>query len=230
MPRADCGPGSLPETSTQGRVPRADYKSGRADRGYFCNTRQVSHQGASGGFKTLRYTDKNGNTCAYYDSTLLVGRDIVSNLLSGDGLGVVVLDMNDPANPRKTANLPSLAMLTPHESLLVNKKRGLLVAEMGTAATLPGVLAIYDVKTDCRKPKLSTTLASLFGHESGFSPDGKTFYTSGRRPASRRSTCRTRASRGRSTKSSTCSTTACGSPTTARRSTPPTSARSPVPG
>ncbi len=71
-------------------------------------------------------------------------------------------------------------MLTPHESLLVNKKRGLLVAEMGTAATLPGVLAIYDVKTDCRKPKLlSTTLASLFGHESGFSPDGRTFYTSG---------------------------------------------------
>ena len=161
-------------------MPKADYLSGRAARGYLCNTRQVAHQGASGGFKTLRYTDKQGNTCAFYDSTLLLPRDVASNLISGDGLGVVVLDMNDPDNPRKTANLTSLAMLTPHESLLVNKKRGLLIAEMGTAATLPGIMDIYDVKTDCRHPrKLSTTWSSLFGHESGFSRDGKTFYTSG---------------------------------------------------
>jgi hypothetical protein len=62
----------------------------------------------------------------------------------------------------------------------VNKRRGLLVAEMGTAATLPGVLEIYDVKSDCRHPKrLSTTVSSLFGHESGFAPDGRTFYASG---------------------------------------------------
>ncbi len=180
VPRADCGPGSRPETSIQGRVPLADYKSGRAERGYLCNTRQVAHQGSSGGFKTLRYTDRKGNTCAFYDSTLLVGRDVASNLLSGDGLGVVVLDMNDPSKPRRTDTLVTPTMLTPHESLLVNKRRGLLVAEMGTAATLPGVLEIYDVKSDCRHPKrLSTTLSSLFGHESGFAPDGKTFYTSG---------------------------------------------------
>jgi hypothetical protein len=179
-PEADCGPGSRPETDIQGRVPRADYLSGRAERGYRCNTRQVAHQGASGGFKTLRYTDSKGNTCAFYDSTLLVGRDVVSNLLSGDGLGVVVLDMNDPAHPRKTTTLMTPTMLTPHESLLVNQRRGLLVAEMGTALTLPGVLEIYDVKTDCRHPKrLSTTLSALFGHESGFSRDGKTYYASG---------------------------------------------------
>jgi hypothetical protein len=180
VPKARCGPGSLPETSIQGRVPTADYESGRAAKGYRCNTRQVAHQGSSGGFKTLRYTDSKGNTCAYYDSTLLVGRDVVPNLLSGDGLGVVVLDMNDPAHPRRTANLTSPAMLGPHESLLVNQKRGLLIAEMGTAATLPGTLDIYDVKTDCRHPrKLSTTLSSLFGHESGMSPDGLTYYASG---------------------------------------------------
>ena len=36
------------------------------------------------------------------------------------------------------------------------------------------------MKTDCRHPKrLSTTVSSLFGHESGFAPDGKTFYASG---------------------------------------------------
>jgi hypothetical protein len=180
VPRAKCGQGSLPETSIQGRVPRSDYASGRAARGYRCNTRQVAHQGSSGGFKTLRYTDSQGNTCAYYDSTLLVGRDIVSNLLSGDGLGVVVLDMNDPTRPRRTTTLATPNMLTPHESLLLNERRGLLVAEMGTAVTLPGILEIYDVKTDCRHPRrLSTTLSSLFGHESGFAPDGKTFYASG---------------------------------------------------
>ena len=123
---------------------RAGWSSSlpRAQRGYRCNTRQVAQQGASGGFKTLRYTDRRGNTCAYYDSTLLVGRDVASNLLSGDGLGVVVLDMNDLSRPRRTDTLVIPTMLTPHESLLVNKRRGLLVAEMGTAVTLPGILEI----------------------------------------------------------------------------------------
>jgi hypothetical protein len=91
-----------------------------------------------------------------------------------------VLDMTDPAHPRRTANLVTPTMLSPHESLLVNEQRGLLAAEMGTAVTLPGILEIYDVKTDCRHPRrLSTTLSSLFGHESGFSPDGMTWYASG---------------------------------------------------
>jgi hypothetical protein len=180
VPTADCGPGSRPETSIQGRVPKADYLSGRAAQGYTCNTEQVSHQGASGGFKTLRYTDAQGHTCAYYDSTLLIGRDVVANLLSGDGQGVVVLDMTDPAHPRRTANLVTPTMLSPHESLLVNQPRGLLAAEMGTAATLPGIFEVYDIRTDCRHPRrLSTTLSSLFGHESGFAPDGMTFYASG---------------------------------------------------
>jgi hypothetical protein len=180
VPAAECGPGSLPETSIQGRVPKADYESGRAALGYTCNTEEVGHQGSSGGFKTLRYTDSQGHTCAFYDSTLVIGRDVLSNLASGDGQGVVVLDMSDPAHPVRTANLVTPTMLSPHESLLVNEQRGLLAAEMGTALTLPGILEIYDVKTDCRHPRrLSTTLSSLFGHESGFSPDGKTWYASG---------------------------------------------------
>ena len=33
-PRAQCGPGSKPETSAQGRVPAADFTSGRAAQGY----------------------------------------------------------------------------------------------------------------------------------------------------------------------------------------------------
>ncbi len=180
VPRAHCGPGSRPETSTQGRVPTRDYTSGRAAKGYLCNTRQVAHQGSSGGFKTLRYTDARGHTCAFYDSTLTIPRDIVSNLLSGDGLGVVVLDMTNPAKPRKTANLVSVGMLSPHESLLVNARRGLLVGVMGTAVTAPGILDVYDVKTDCRHPRLlSSSLSGILGHESGFAPDGRTYYVAG---------------------------------------------------
>jgi hypothetical protein len=180
VPSATCGPGSLPETSTQGRVPQADYDSGRAARGYRCNTVQVGHQGDSGGFKTLRYTDAQGRTCAFYDSTLTVPRDVVSNTLNGNGLGVYALDMTNPAKPRKTANLVSLAMLSPHESLLVNAKRGLLVGVMGTAATAPGIIDVYDVKTDCRRPRLlSSTWTGVLGHESGFSPDGLTYYVAG---------------------------------------------------
>ena len=176
-PEADCGPGSRPETDIQGRVPASDYDSGRAERGYLCNTRQVAHQGTSGGFKVLRYRDSQGNVCAFYDSTLLFPKDVLFN--ATEGLGVVVLDMNDPAKPVKTANLASPAMDSPHESLLLNAKRGLLAGVLGNAATNLGILDVYDVKTDCRHPKLlSSTPSALLGHESGFAPDGKTFYAS----------------------------------------------------
>lgn len=180
VPRATCGPGSLPETSTQGRAPAVDFTSGRAARGYTCNTQQVGRQGYTGGFKVHRYRDAQGHVCAYYDSTLIIGRDLIYNLLNLSGWGVVVLDMTNPARPVKTANLMSPSMITPHESLQLHAGRGLLVAEMGTAATLPGVLAVYDVKTDCRHPRLlSQSLGGLTGHESGFSPDGRTFWVTG---------------------------------------------------
>lgn len=179
VPVAQCGPGSLPETSTQGRVPKADFTSGRYAEGYLCNTEEVAQEGVSGGFKALRYTDAQGNTCAFYDSTSLVPpTSTLTNLLTGGGIGVVVLDMNDPAHPKRTTTLKSPAMLSPHESLLVNAERGLLMATFGNVATAPGILDLYDVRTDCRKPKLlSSTLSGVLGHESGFSPDGKTVYT-----------------------------------------------------
>jgi hypothetical protein len=157
-------------------VPAADYASGRYRRGYRCNTVEVAHQGGSGGFKVLRYRDSNGNVCAFYDSTLLFPRDVLFN--ATQGLGVVVLDMNDPAHPRKVAQLTSPAMLSPHESLLLNQRRGLLGGVLGNPATNVGVLDLYDVRTDCRRPRrLSSTTTGLLGHESGFAPDGRTFYS-----------------------------------------------------
>src|SRR5688572_7431437 len=65
VPRPDCGPGSRPETDIQDRVP-----AGNPD-GFTCNTSLVGHHGSSGGYKALRFTDKAGHECAYYDTTLL---------------------------------------------------------------------------------------------------------------------------------------------------------------
>ena len=179
VPRADCGPGSRPETAAQGRVPSRDYRSGRAARGYTCNTKQVGRFGDSGGFKVFRYVDQGGRVCAYYDSTLLVGTDVPYNA-GQEGLGVIVLDMDDPTRPRQTDALSTVGMDSPHESLLLNERRGLLVAVSGNPGTAPGVLDVYDVSDNCRHPALrsSFTPSGILGHESGFAPDGKTFYVS----------------------------------------------------
>jgi hypothetical protein len=174
-PPATCGKGARPETGIQGRVPLADYTSGRVSRGYRCNTKPLAHQGRTGGFKVLRYKDSKGNVCAFYDSTLLFPKDVLFN--AAEGLGVVVLDMTNPKQPRKVTTLTSPAMLSPHESLVLNQRRGLLGAVLGNPFTNVGVLDLYDVRTSCRKPTLlSSTDTAVLGHESGFAPDGRTFY------------------------------------------------------
>src|SRR3954452_2502561 len=173
VPRAQCGPGSKPEPSVQGRVP-----AGAAANGLWCNMTMLGHQGDSGGFKVFDYVDSQGHECAYYDSTLLFPSN-ATNIFS-NGAGVIVLDMSDPAKPQQTAALTQPSMLSPHESLNLNAKRGLLAAVNGNPATEPGWVAFYDVHNDCRHPELdfSGPLARL-GHESGFSSDGKTFYATG---------------------------------------------------
>ncbi len=162
----------------QGRVPPEDHDSGRVERGYECNAELVSHVPGTGGFKTLRYTDESGHTCAFYDSTRFFPTDAV--MQARTGFGVIVLDMTDPRHPVKTATLTTPAMLSPHESLLVHPGRGLLGAVMGNAFASVGILDLYDVREDCRHPELlSTTRSALLGHESGWSPDGLTFYATG---------------------------------------------------
>src|SRR6266480_1687280 len=93
-PKAQCGPGSKPETGTQGRVSTADVLSGRAAQGYTCNTEVKAHYGRTGGFKVFRYIDPAGHECAFYDSTLLFPTAVATN--PGQRLGVFVLDMSDP--------------------------------------------------------------------------------------------------------------------------------------
>ena len=178
-PQAECGPGSRPESGLQGRVSPEDHASGRAAAGFQCNLEVVgsygepSAEGTFGGYKVERYVDAAGHECAYYDTTLLFPTDAFDA-----SVGVSVLDMSDPTNPVVTATLVTPAMLSPHESLVLNQERGLLVAVFGSPVTNLGIVDVYDVSADCRHPVLrSTSPVGVFGHESGIAPDGLTFYS-----------------------------------------------------
>jgi len=180
VPAADCGPGSRPLAGEQGRVPASAVNSPEAGQGWTCNVTEIGHLGSlPGGFRVWRYVDTAGHTCAFYDTSLFSPLNVFSEAL-GPSSGVSVLDMTDPAHPTQTASLTDLPMLAPHESLNLNTRRGLLAAEDGNGLTLPGLMSIYDVSRDCRHPTLDALLqAARFGHESGFSPDGNTFWIAG---------------------------------------------------
>ena len=176
VPRAKCGPGSLPETGRQGRVSQKDVESGRAAKGFTCNTKLVGRFGnETGGYRVHRYTDQSGHECAYYDSSLLFPADLPAQ--ADDLTGVYVLDMSNPRRPVKTANLLTPAMQSPHESLSINTRKGLLGAVMGNPFSAPGVFDIYDLTEDCRQPVLKASVpVGILGHEGNFSADGKTYY------------------------------------------------------
>lgn len=171
-PRAQCRPGAKEEPDIQGRVP-----AGSADgEGFQCNVTLLAHQGNSGGFKVLRYTDTKGRECAYYDTALLFPLNVFK-VSPQDSTGVVVLDMSDPSKPVQTDTLTEPPMLSPHESVVLNARRGLIAAVLGNPSTYPGLVSIYDASQDCRHPVLQSSAAvARNGHESGFAPDGKTFY------------------------------------------------------
>ncbi len=173
-PAASCDAGSLPE-NTQGRAPLADVASGRYAQGYSCNAVQVAKTGTTGGYRVERYVDTAGNECAYADTTLLFPQNVPDQ--GTTGAGTYVYDMKDPAKPVLTATLKTVAMASPHESLRLNAKRGLLVAVFASPTAEPGIVDVYDVSADCRTPRLiSTTPLGVLGHEGGFAPDGLTYY------------------------------------------------------
>src|SRR3954454_289496 len=175
-PQAPCRSGSHPEPSIQGRVPKSEVDSGRAVEGYWCNLTRIGHIGETGGFRVHRYIDKSGHECAYYDTSLLFPTNALN--LSLDPTGVAVLDMSDPRHPVRTATLSTPAMQTPHESVNISVKRGILAAVMGNPAQYPGGVDVYDISKDCRHPEVKAAAfsATPFGHESGMAPDGLTFY------------------------------------------------------
>jgi hypothetical protein len=173
-PDVPCVAGSLPE-GMQGRAPAADVPTGRAALGYTCNAVAISHIGLSGGYRVERYVDPAGHECAYFDSDTFFGEQVAKT--GPTGTGVYVIDLHDPAHPVQTDTLRTPAMQSPHESLRLNAKRGLLAAAFSSISTGPGDVDVYDVHTDCRHPALlSSSPLGLLGHESAFAPDGKTYY------------------------------------------------------
>jgi hypothetical protein len=173
-PGVGCAPGALPE-AMQGRAPASDVVTGGTARGYRCNAVEIGHTGNTAGYRVERYVDRAGHECAFSDSTAFFAEQVPDS--GPTSTGVYVFDLHDPRHPVQTDTLRTPAMQSPHESLRLNAKRGLLAAAASTVSTGPGIVDVYDVKGDCRHPALlSSTPLGVLGHESAFSPDGLTFY------------------------------------------------------
>lgn len=170
VPRAQCGPGSRPETALQGEVTIADRESGRSSEGYACNLELVgNYRGEGAEWQQAWY-----GHCAYYDTRIFGTQK---------SRGTQVIDVSDPTNPRLSANLTTAAMMDPWESLKVNQDRGLLGGVL--VADYQGVayFDVYDVKEDCAHPRLLASVpVNGLGHEGDWSPDGKTYYATGVNP------------------------------------------------
>ncbi|MEV6279537.1 hypothetical protein [Nocardia sp. NPDC051832] len=180
VPRAECGPGSLPETGVQGDVPADDRLSGRSAAGYRCNTSFVGGLQQQGG----------GTLSAVYDHCSYTGTFFPGNLLNAAAPGVHVIDASDPANPVQTASLDEPAMLGgTWESLKVNTTRKLLAATAVPVTTGTAYFSIYDI-SDCARPRLLnpgpgtdlTMPLPFMSHEGGFSPDGNTYWATSTSP------------------------------------------------
>lgn len=177
--RAECGPGSSPETGLQGDIPAADRDSRRSTLGYNCNLTKVGGYSGRGG----------GITSASFDHCVYVGSLFPGNI-AGPAQGVQVLDVTDPANPVLSDTLTEPAMLAgTWETLKVNNPRKLLVGAGVPLLTGAGLLSVYDL-SDCAHPRLLNPgpgtdplqLLPITAHEGGFSPDGFTYWTSGVAP------------------------------------------------
>ncbi|HEY2832435.1 MAG TPA: hypothetical protein VGJ14_08430 [Sporichthyaceae bacterium] len=177
VPRAVCGAGSSPETGMQGQVPLADRQSGRSKQGYSCNLTLLGQYQGEG----TTWVNPQYKNCAYNATSFFgLGRK--------KSEGVQVIDVADPKHPRLTAHLTSPAMLTDTwESLKVNEARGLLAGV--SVGPVVGTLAfdVYDIAKDCAHPTLLNSFASsdetlpatTYNHEGQWSPDGKTYWSSG---------------------------------------------------
>ena len=175
---ADCGPGSTPTSGLQGEVTAAERASGRSARGFTCNTRRVSSYAGHGG----------GIVSAAHEGCGYLGTVFPGSAVAHDP-GVEVVDASSPERPRKTATLraPALQAGT-WETLKVHAGRELLVGAGVPLLLGAGLLAVYDI-SDCAHPRLlNTRIGSpaaplpITAHEGGFSPDGRTYWTSGLGP------------------------------------------------
>jgi hypothetical protein len=183
VPKATCGTNDKPESALQGQVPASARAAGF--QGFNCNLQligQSKNEGAS--WQHAWFQDGAGHSCAYYDTA--------KSATNRAHLGTVVLDVSDPANPKPTTYLTSIAMLDPWESLRTNVRRQLLGAESAANGKGGPEFEMYDLSGDCRVPQLLSSIAigtpangdaaalpspqTIQGHEGAFAPDGLTYY------------------------------------------------------
>jgi hypothetical protein len=177
VPRADCGPGSRPETALQGEVTIADRESGRSSEGYTCNLEQVGNYPGEGAGLPLAWY----GGCAYYGTHLSAPPSPEAGFPgTPEKRGTIVLDVSDPASPRFSTNLTTPAMLDPGESLRAHEGRGLLAAVNGLFGHGPAFFDVYNMASDCAHPRLLASVpVNVLGHEGNWSPDGRTYYATG---------------------------------------------------
>ncbi|WP_040511448.1 LVIVD repeat-containing protein [Gordonia soli] len=174
VPRADCGPGSLPEVGLQGDVSAEDRNSGRSRLGYRCNLTKLGNaRGAGGGIVSASF-----DHCSYTGS-LFPGNNVLRQP------GVQVVSVADPTRPRVVGSLTEPAMRGgTWETLKVNPARKLLAATAVPLLWGGGFFSVYDI-SDCEHPRLlnrgpgTTSPLPFTSHEGGFSPDGRTYWASG---------------------------------------------------
>lgn len=182
--RADCGPGSRPETGFQGEVTIADRESGRSSEGYTCNLEQVGRYGPSDpqGFEGAEWQLARYKDCAYYSQRLL-GMGTRGAHPTQERPGTVVVDVSDPGHPKFAENIDTPGMQDPWETLKVNTRRGLLAAVNVMDGEGASFMGIYDIKDDCRHPrKLYDGPVTVLNHEGNFATDGMTYYSGGLQP------------------------------------------------
>ena len=185
--KAVCGPGDKPEADLQGQVTAATRAAGF--KGTNCNLQLVGqYKGEGASWQFAWFQDKAGHQCGYYDTGAATA--------NRTQLGTVVLDLSNPAAPKPTGYLTSIAMLDPWESLKVNERRQLLGGTQATNGSGGNGLDLYDISGDCRSPQLLSSVKigtvengdaavlpagqNLIGHEGNFAPDGLTWYNGDR--------------------------------------------------
>ncbi len=154
VPRAECGPGSRPLAGHAGPRAAEDMDSAGRRARLDLQRHPVSNHPTPGGFRVWRYVDRSGR-----DVRLLRHLAVApANCPAGRGPspGVAVLDMTDPEHPVETATLTTPAMLSPHESLNLNVRRGLLAAETGNRHHCRGSSRSTTSAPDCRHPVLQS--------------------------------------------------------------------------
>lgn len=175
--KASCGSNDLPEGEIQGQVPREDRLSGRSKLGYRCNLELVGQYQGEG----ASWVDPSSGHCAYMATSFL-------GIPTKQSQGVQVVDVSDPTHPKLSTTLISPAMLIgPWESLKVNETRQLLGAVAGGPIVAAGFFDVYDISQDCTKPVQLNGIAGtplelpadVLGHEGNWTPDGKTYWSTG---------------------------------------------------